>query len=300
MPTKNSKTTEPVTATENAADETTIDPRLTQFIAAEFSGKLTTLAICQILNEKTPTSVGLFIKDKNLALIDWRGEEPNYEHTFSSGTVEKGVLFKSPRMHILAKSDRYVQMRETGEIVANYETAEGRAKYEEINSDPKKPATLRSFYIIYLVDDNNCFLHSVPLVLSVHGVAAARFGEAYNQFKVQMEIAYAKAMGTGYRSLNDRFHCLTVFHPTFKPSLEPPNGDKKSWVAIPETVAIPNQINPVGKFISLDKQEELWTLAGEASNFSKHLLKAADTLDEATTNVIAPQTVDTSAIAVDE
>jgi|FrelakmetLWP11LW_1041352.scaffolds.fasta_scaffold00971_2 Family of unknown function (DUF5895) len=305
MPTRNSKTAESVTpiepqATSTPIDEAATDPRLDQFTAPEFSGKLTTLPICQILNEKSPTSVGLFIKEKNLALIDWRGGEPNYEHTFSSGTVEKGILFKSPRMHILAKSDRYVQLRETGEIIGSYETPEGRAKYEQMNTDPKKPATLRSFYVIFLLDENNQGLHTVPLVLSLHGVAAARFGEAYNQFKVQMEIAYAKAMQTGYRSLNDKFHCLAVFNPTFKPSLEPPNGDKKSWVAIPETVAVPDENSPIGKFLALDKQAELWALAGEAASFSKHLLKAADVVDDTMANAVAPQTVDTSVTVIDE
>ncbi len=193
---------------------------------------------------------------------------------------------KSPRMHILAKSDRYVQLRETGEIIGNYETPEGRAKYEQMNADPKKPATLRSFYVIFLLDENNQGLHTVPLVLSLHGVAAARFGEAYNQFKVQMEIAYAKAMQTGYRSLNEKFHCLAVFNPTFKPSLEPPTGDKKSWVAIPETVAVPDENSPIGKFLALDKQAEIWALAGEAASFSKHLLKAADVVDDTMANAV--------------
>ena len=305
MPTKNSKSPEttinPETETQsNPVDEVRSDPRLQQFSSAEFSGKLTTLPICQILNEKSPNSVGLFIKEKNLALIDWRGGEANYEHTFSSGTVEKGVLFKSPRLHILAKSDRYVQLRETGEIICSYETLEGRTKYEEINADPKKPATLRSFYVIYLVDENNVSLHTVPLVLSLHGVAAARFGEAYSQFKVKMEIAYAKAMASGYRSLNDKFHCLAVFNPTFKPSLEPPNGDKKSWVAIPELVASPDEQHPIGEFLALDKQTELWALAGEAAAFSNKLLKAGN--EEAVQNMVsvAPQTVEATATAVDE
>jgi hypothetical protein len=269
---------------------------LAQFQSPDFAGVISSRAICQILNDKSPSTVGLFIKGKTLEIIGWSGIAPNYEHTFSSGAVEPGILYKSPKMHILAVSPRFLESRETKEIVGNYETPEGRKLYAELGD----AVTLRSFYMLYLVGEKNETLHKVPLILSIHGVAAARFGEAYKQFRTRMEIAYANAMKSGYRSLNDRFHCLTVFNPTFKPSLEPPNGSKKSWVAVPESVACPKvDVKDFDKFICLNKSQELWAIAATSIGFANQLLKASDNEDSPTppqVRELVPQTIETTAV----
>ena len=275
---------------------------LQDFQNPEFTGSIAGMQICQILNDKSPTTVGLFVKASTLELIGWEEESPNYEHTFSSGAVEKGILYKSPKMHILATSPRFIELRESKEIVGNYETPDGRKQYLELGDK----ATLRSFYMIYLLGKENQNLHKVPLVLSIHGVAAAKFGEAVNSFKVKMEIAYAQRFNCGYRSLNKQFHCLCAFNPTFKPSLEPPNGAKKSWVAIPETVAMPSSPE-LEKFICLEKSQELWGIAASSNGFANNILKTAD--DETppllapthrVPESLPPQTVETTALTIDE
>lgn len=275
---------------------------LKDFQNPEFTGSIAGIQICQILNDKSPATVGLFVKANTLELIGWDGVAPNYEHTFSSGAVEKGVLYKSPKMHILATSPRFIEMRESKEIVGNYETQHGRKHYIELGDK----ATLRSFYMIYLLGKENQNLHKVPLVLSIHGVAAAKFGEAVNSFKVKMEIAYAQRLNCGYRSLNKQFHCLCVFNPTFKPSLEPPNGAKKSWVAIPEGFATPSS-EDLEKFICLEKSNELWSIADSFNGFANNILKTAEDenppLLPPTHRVpvgLQPQTVETTALPVDE
>jgi hypothetical protein len=276
---------------------------IAQFQSPDFAGEVNFLAICQILNDKSPSTVGLFVKERTLELIGWEGMASNYSHTFSSGAVEKGILYKSPRMHVLAVSPRFVELRETKEIVGNYETPQGRKLYAELSDT----VTLRSFYMLYLVGKKNENLHKVPLILSIHGVAAARFGEAYKQFRTRMEIAYATAINSGYRNLNNQFHCLCVFNPSFKPSLEPPNGSKKSWVAVPETVAYPQvDAKDLEKFICLEKSTELWAIVSTSQGFANQLLKAAVS-DEETSPLLRPQfeeiklqTIKTMAMECDE
>ncbi|MCV3215578.1 DUF5895 domain-containing protein [Plectonema radiosum NIES-515] len=267
---------------------------LDQFTLEQFTGTLSSFPSCQILNDKDPKVVGLFIKKDNLDLIGWEGEPATYEHTFSSGTVEMGWHSKSPKMHVLAISPRFIELRETKEIVGNYETPSGFKLYKELG----ETAALRSFYLIYVLGKNNENLHQVPLVLTIYGVAAARFGKAYQQFKTKMEVAYSKATKKGYRSLNTQFHCLCVFNPTFKPSLEPPDAPKKSWVAIPESVAMPEPtVLSIGKFICMDKSEELWSLAASSTAFTHNIniLKAAEE-PTVSKSELPPHTVDVDSI----
>lgn len=235
--------------------------KLETFDSPEYNGQIENLPRCQVLNDKT--SVGLFIKEKSLTLCGWNGEAPNYTHTFNSGKEEKGILLPSPKLHILGKSHRYVEERNSGQILGDYETPSGQALYQHLKDEETNP-TLRTFYLIYVLGDKNETLHPIPLILSIHGVAAARFGEAYNAFKIQMELAWMKNRNKkGYRSLNWQFHTLCVFQPTFTASLEPPEGKQKSWVATIHEVTTPTEPSKdLSKFICLEKDEEIWAIAG--------------------------------------
>jgi len=282
----------------NAVTEDDFDHLIVKYESSQYDGKITDIPICQVLNDKSPASVGMFVKAKNLPQIGWRGSEATYEHTFSSGATELGVLLQSPRMHILKTSPRCIELRKTGELVANYENVEGRKKYEELGN----LATLRTFYLIYLVDETNNNLHDLPLILSIKGVAAVRFGEAYRQFKRQLEIAYANRKKTQYKPKSERFHVAGIFNPTFKPSLEPPDGEQKSWVAVPACFATPApQGYDLSNYLVPQKEEELWAIVQSSNEFSSNMLKTTEEHSraiESASDSTNATTIDTNAVAV--
>lgn len=288
----------------------TID--LKTFQSPEFAGEISSLPGCQILNDRSSDVAGLFVKEEAMKLSGF-SEAPNFEHTFQSGAKEKGWRSNSPRMHVISQSSRFVQRRDTKEIIANYESRNGQELYRELGEN----GALRTFYLIYLVNEKNELLHQVPLVLSIYGVAAVRFGKAWQRFKMQMEVNYNLAMNESYKPLNERFHVLTIFQPTFVPSLEPPDAPKKSWVAIPDAVALPDlsaidRKSPakfteaaqkeVAKYICLDRHEQLWKLADTSKNFANIRLPqafeepdfnvSADAAETTPAGILEPQTLE--------
>lgn len=287
MKTKNSRNLGIMTtkkANESQATEATqvnneLNLDLGIFESSEFDGAIKSLAICQVLNDKA--NPGLFIKENLLNVIGWEGEAVNYEHIFNSGHKEKGVLLKSPKMHVLAVSPRFVENRETREILGTYETKEGQLIYAELNTDPKKKlATLRSFYMVYLVGEGNKTLHKVPLIITIKGVAAAKFGQALKEFQTKMESVYAQAMNKGFRPLNNQFHTLCVFNPTFVAELQPPQGEIKSFVAVVQSFASPANPAEIKNFLCMNKSDELWGILNSSKNFAKSILKAATVINE--------------------
>jgi hypothetical protein len=83
---------------------------ISKFANPEYNALISNICICQVINHMEAEKVGLFIKDKYLAAINWQGQEPTHKHTFSSGTPEMGVLLQSPRMHILGADDSHISL----------------------------------------------------------------------------------------------------------------------------------------------------------------------------------------------
>jgi Family of unknown function (DUF5895) len=184
-------------------------------------------------------------------------------------------------MHILDVSPRYIEQREDGAIIGIYEFGDGYDMYQNMGKDK---VVLRSFYLIKLVDENNCELHSRPLVISIKGVAAAQFGEAYKQFKQELEVAFARFQDVSVAEKTREFHRLGVFQPTFVPSHEPKeaiNQRDKSWVAVVSSYKSPN---PDGsdfmEFFCDDKEEEFETLMQANPEFSHRIGKTSDVVAE--------------------
>jgi Family of unknown function (DUF5895) len=254
---------------------------LSRFANPEYNAPISNICICQVINHMDKDKVGLFIKDKHLPIIDWKGAKPTHVHTFSTGTPETGLLLQSPRMHILDISPRYIEQREDGVIIGIYEFNDGYDKYQNMGKDK---VVLRSFYLIKLVDENNCELHSRPLVISIKGVAAAQFGEAYKQFQQELEVAFARFQDVSVAEKTREFHRLGVFQPTFVPSHEPKeavNQRDKSWVAVVSSYKSPN---PDGsnflEFFSHDKEDEFDTLMQANPEFSHRIGKTSDVVAE--------------------
>ncbi|MBD6619595.1 Bro-N domain-containing protein [Komarekiella sp. 'clone 1'] len=73
--------------------------------------------------------------------------------------------------------------------------------------------------MIYLVDTSGSFLHKVPLVLTVHGGAAAFFGQQLENFYKLVEIAYSDSQGESFYTLNEQARAVTIFQPVFDTEL---------------------------------------------------------------------------------
>ncbi len=254
---------------------------ISKFANPEYNAPISNICICQVINHMEPEKVGLFIKEKHLATINWLGLEPTHKHTFSSGSPEMGVLLRSPRMHILDVSPRYIEQRDDGKIVGVYESPDGYEMYQALGKDT---AVLRRFYLLQLINENNDNLHSVPIVLSIKGVASSRFGEAYKQFQRELEVAFARFTGTTVAEKCPEFHRLGAFQPTFTPSLEPKeavNQKDKSWVAVVSDYKTPN---PDGsdflEFFSENKEAEFQTTMLANPEFSHRIGKTSTVITE--------------------
>nr|WP_039744551.1 DUF5895 domain-containing protein [Hassalia byssoidea] len=254
---------------------------LSKFASPEYNAPISNICICQVINHMEAEKVGLFIKDKQLIGIDWKGSEPTHKHTFSSGTPEMGVLLQSPRLHILDISPRYIETRDEGEIIGIYESPNGYDMYQTLGKDK---VVLRRFYFIYLVDEKNQNLHAKPIVLSIKGIASSKFGEAYKQFQRELEVAFAKYMGSSVAEKCTEFHRLGIFQPTFIPSHEPkdaPNPKDKSWVAVVDSYKSPK---PDGsdflEFFSEEKEAEFETLIQANPEFSHRIGKTSAVVAE--------------------
>lgn len=244
------------------------------FKSPEFTGNMNKLPGCQLLNDKSKP--GLFIKEENIKLSGWTGgakDGEKYNHVYNDGSKNPGLFFQSPRMHIILNTPRFIEVTKNGEkknfgkrgdIVGIYDN--NQDLYEEM----AEGATLRTFYLIYLVGVKNENLHKVPFVLSVHGVAAAQFGKSLNQFYMMTDTAYAERENTGYRPMNDQFHCLAVFNPTFEVSME--GSEEKSAVCVAKSFAEPTPAT-LDKFFCLDKADTFWAMQKSSAKFAERYMK---------------------------
>lgn len=215
-------------------------------------------------NESKPRH-GLFIEDKELLMSGWQGKEPDCVHTFRSGKEVKGILLQSPRLLIVRVSLPIVQATDANKEIKQIENPlipgmffpNGAliCPYMDENGFVIKPAAelyaalklnkqgaVRTGYLAYVVSDDNILLHRTPFVFSVHGSAAIALKDSYNQFKAELYAAYAQVTGKPYKTQNQRFCSLAVYHPTFTSEMK---GDKqKSPCCVPQDFVHPDGSSP--------------------------------------------------------
>lgn len=214
-----------------------------------------------ILNEAEPRH-GIFIGEAELRMAAWSGPKPDHKHSFRKGEKEVGLLIQKPRMLIVNVSDRIVQAVPkkdpatkklipivhplSGEelaqntLLCSYETEEGKTIYSKLKE--QGIGRLRTFYLFYLVGDDNALLHKIPFVMSIHGNAAVSFGRSYAQFKMALYAAYAQVVGKGFKAQSQKFASLAVFVPTLVSTME---GEvEKSPVCSVESFEEPDGSSP--------------------------------------------------------
>lgn len=209
----------------------------------EFEGTISAYPGAQLLNDKS--NPGFFIKDTDLAKSGWYGLTHNgkeYTHTYNDGGASSGILFVQPHMAIVSQSPRFIELTMNGEsaglgkagtIMGTFADENGvlNQRGADYYATLEGQASLRTFYLVYLFNDDSECLHKIPICLSVKGVAASSFGKAIQAFENAF-YTYASGIDEDAAPLNQVSRSLFIWTPKFVASLEPKDAPKKSWVAI--------------------------------------------------------------------
>lgn len=255
------------------------------FTQDEYRGNIGKLPICQLLNSEAKP--GLFIKEKDAKLAGWNevtGEYDEYTHQYrdKDKTKEAGYFFVAPKLHILGVSPRLVEVTKRGEelglgksgaILASYENEVGQHIHH--NPDTKGGTSLRTFYLIQLVDSKGNFIHDLPLTLSVKGAAATTFGKAWDAFGKLAEAAYTKLYSRAgeYLTLNEQAKAALIFNPKFISELV--GEENQSFVCVVESFVEPSAKSQaeLGKSFNMAKYERIQGTQKSFAGFADRVLK---------------------------
>jgi Family of unknown function (DUF5895) len=232
----------------------------------EFQGEIKNLPIAILLNDKSPSDCGIFIKQSAVIKAGWKVLPTKWhEHIFGTGEAENGLLFKEVNLVIINTSPRFVEARARVEnktsIIGTLDNPVIQAQW----SNDKSLYTLRTIYLVLMLDKDGQPLHEVPIALSVKGVGAADLGSKYESFKTDLEKSFAVATGAVYTVKSDKFHSLGVFTPTFAPELV--GKEQKSWVATVKSYKSP-EAKEIGSYLKFDLAEYIWQIRNATTNFS--------------------------------
>jgi len=234
---------------------------------SEFTGSMAKMPKCQILNDRNPKSIGLFIREATCSLIGWKGKAPTDEHCFSDGTIEKGALLQEFRAQFILTSPRFIENKgERSQILGSYESPDAAEMYRQMKEAGEK-VTLRTLHLIQLVDEKNNPLHDVPLVLSIHGAAAAVLGKALGEFRQKLEMAFANAQKLPYSPKGERFHALGVFHCKFAIE-QAGSGADKSPIAGAQLASTATD-NTLELYLDLTTAQRTWDMQKAFAGFAK-------------------------------
>lgn len=258
---------------------------LDMFTQDEFRGNVGKLPVCQLLNSEAKP--GLFVKEKDAKLAGWNEVDKEYDkyvHQYrdKDKTKEAGYFFVSPKLHVLGVSPRLVEVTKKGEelglgkvgsILQSYENEIGQHIHH--NSETKGGTSLRTFYLIQLIDSKGNFIHNLPLVLSVKGAAAATFGKAWNTFGKLAESAYTTLYSKAgeYLTLNEQAKASLIFNPKFGSELV--GEESQSFVCVVDSFVEPSAKSKeeLGKSFNMAKYERIQGTQKSFKGFADRVLK---------------------------
>ena len=255
------------------------------FTQDQFRGNIGKLPTCQLLNSEARP--GLFVKEVEAKLAGWNetvGEYEKYTHQYRGADKKKeaGYFFAAPKMHILGISPRLVEVTKkgtekglgkSGSILASYDSEVGQKYHYDENN--KGGTTLRTFYLIQLIDAKGNFIHDLPLTLSVHGVGATAFGKAFTEFGKVAETAYTKLYSKAgeFLTLNEQAKASLIFNPKFMFDLR---GEvEQSPVCVVESFIEPSSKSQaeLGKSFNMAKYERIIGTQKSFASFADRVLK---------------------------
>ncbi len=266
------------------------------------------LPLAILLNAKQPPNHGLFIKESELDKAVWHGIPCNHANKFSgSAPPEKGLLlhgysdpvtgtdysdkYPAPRIQVLHRSPTYIEIKREGvfgldgkllmvngsparkgDVIGVY-SGQTNALYKHLQAqgeaDNESTVTLRTIYVIFLLDEQNQRLHDLPMSLSVAGGAGMFLNQSYDDWKLAYGMAFAKVSGMSMsRNWNSAFYANGVFVPTL--GTTPVGKTKQSDVTCVQTFIRPNPSNfaslYLGKTQEAIEENKAWAEFGEAAS----------------------------------
>jgi hypothetical protein len=215
-----------------------------EFAAPEFEGEHESLPYMQMLNHQSSEQSGFFITQENaeaVSFADSTGEWRSHTTTFANGTTVEGYLSLTARFLILRKSPLLMFDREEENFISVFNS----------QCYHRDTMLLKTRYLIYLVNKQKQPLHQTPLMLTTKATFCGSFGDAYRNFRREMNQAYMQATGA-QKARGERFFALSVFAVQVQPELK---GKKlKSWVCSIATYGQPTAQNWKNFFVGYNTE----------------------------------------------
>jgi hypothetical protein len=194
---------------------------------------------------------GLWIANENAEIAEWKkectssceyscmdhlkGVTPHDVDTKKvdddgNDVVIRGSVILKPRMLVIGRSPLLKINDETGYTVDTWVKGDNQIK----RADGKNMyACVRRYFVIFL-DDNNAPLHnaSQPIQLTARGYFQMEFDKMLMFFRSTMVKAYNESTKKNATNMNEAWHSMCVFAPTFKSEMRGPSKDKQSKACI--------------------------------------------------------------------
>ena len=187
---------------------TNSQPVRDRFASPEYCNPNAKLPYIQSLRGENPGECGFFVSLDQMGKASWLNVPETLDsYTFSSGAVERGLIFRQPRMLVIPKSGLLAARSVKGEngsseleLLGKYSEFKGQAGVSNIQ-----------IFEVMLLDLNNCPLHEIPFQYIAKGATQATFSFQYQQFLLEITTCHAQANGISARPKTLEFNALCVF-----------------------------------------------------------------------------------------
>jgi Family of unknown function (DUF5895) len=179
-----------------------------RFATPEYCDPRAKLPIVQSLRGENPAEFGFFVSLDQMGKASWLNVPETLDsYTFSSGAIEKGLIFRQPRMLVVPKSGLLAARSVKGENGSS--DLEMLGKYSEFKG--QAGVSNVQLFEVLLLDGDNFPLHEIPFQYIAKGATQATFSFHYQQFLLEITMCHAQANGISARPKTLEFNALCVF-----------------------------------------------------------------------------------------
>ncbi len=179
-----------------------------RFASPEYCNPNAKLPFIQSLRGENPAECGFFASLDQMAKASWLNlPETLDSYTFSSGAIERGLIFRQPRMLVVPKSGLLAARSVKGEngssemeLLGKYGDFKGQAGVSNIQ-----------IFEVLLLDLDNHPLHEIPFQYIAKGATQATFSFHYQQLLFEVTLCHAQANRISARPKSLEFNALCVF-----------------------------------------------------------------------------------------
>jgi hypothetical protein len=187
---------------------TNSQPIRDRFASPEYCNPNAKLPFIQSLRGENPSECCFFVSLDQMAKVSWFNVPEILDtYTFSSGAIERGLIFRQPRMLVVPKSGllaaRTVKAENGNsemELLGNYREFKGQSGITNVQ-----------IFEVILLDRDNHPLHEIPMQYIAKGSTQATFSFHYQQLLFEVTLCHAQANRISARPKNLEFHVLCVF-----------------------------------------------------------------------------------------